>query len=108
MDKNISREPLQNEIGTPLGGSKAWKIVGSDASGNVLLIESLSWEIRWDYAGRTDGQAVYVGYAKPGTSILAATWLMHKFTFVISGDFSIPSRRQVVEGIWDDRTMSFT
>ena len=35
-----------------------------------------------DYAGRTDGQPVYVGWAEPGTSTSAAKWRIAKLTYV--------------------------
>ena len=107
MPTDISQEPLENLIAENLGLKKAWKHVLVDSSGNVLLSESLSWEIRWDYGSRTDGQPEYVGYAKAGTAVGTVAWLLHKFTYTTVGDNDFVSRREVATGNWANRDTYF-
>jgi len=103
-----SREPLQNKVATDLGVVKGWRVIAADSSGNALIVDSLSWEMRFDYEARTDGQPVYVGFAPPGTATTTETWLIQKFTFTVVGQNSFVSRRQVAENVaWDSRTSSF-
>ena len=100
-----SREPLQNEVARTVGSNKVWGTILVDGDGNAVLVDSLSWEIRWDYASRTDGQATYVGYAPSGTATSTEAWLIHKFTFDANG---YVTRRQVATDVaWTARTTSF-
>lgn len=57
------------------------------------------FESRLDYAGRIDGQPVYVGRAAPGTATSAA-WTVEKVTYDVT---NYPTRKQVLTGPWDDR-----
>ena len=102
---NISREPIQNDVAVAVGSYKAWRIVATDESGNALLVDAISWEIRYDYDTRTDGQPVYVGYAKAGTATATETWLIHKFTY--NSDNFVTRRQVATDVAWDDRATSF-
>lgn len=68
---------------------------------------NLTWdryEMRQDAAGRSDGQAVYQGFAAPETATNQGRWTIFKYTY--SGSFI--TRRQVVfKAAWDDRATSF-
>ncbi len=98
---DISKEPLQNRIAATLGVKTAWKMVGADTLGNVLILDSLSWEIRYDYDTRNDGQPVYIGYAPAGTATDTAGWLIHKFTYTND----LVTRRTVTSAVtWDARS----
>ena len=102
---DISREPLQNDVSVALGLNRAWRVVAADGDGNALIADSLSWELRFDYTTRTDGQPIYVGYAQTGSATDSPVWLIQKFTYDAT-DFV--TRRQVVtDKKWDLRTTSF-
>jgi len=58
-------------------------------------------EVYWDYDGRTDGQAVYVGFKQYQTN---SDWLVYKFTY--TSDFA--THRQVAVGSWANRASLFT
>lgn len=102
---DISQEPLQNKVAKDLGTHKAWRVVNADNLGNILIAESLTWEIRYDYAGRADGQPVYIGYVIPGTVTSIEAWLIHKFTY--NGDGFITQRQVVTDKAWDNRSSEF-
>lgn len=59
-------------------------------------------KMKYDYVDRTDGQAVYVGFAKRGTKDTDATWVVHKFTFDVSNQ--VTARQVAVNITWNDRT----
>ena len=104
MGIDISREPLQNQIAGNLSSGRSWKMVATDNLGNVMLLDNLSWEIRYDYGTRKDGQPLYMGFAKAGTAEATPTWLIHKFTYqsIAGTDFVI--RRETGEGAYSLRT----
>ncbi len=104
---DISKEPLQNRVAADVGSSKAWKNVYTDDYGNTLLAEAISWEKRWDYDTRTDGQPVYVGYSVSGTATSSALWIIQKFTYSTIGGYDFVTRRQVAKGSWDGRVALF-
>ena len=59
----------------------------SDAPGAIdgqyrRLSLLLHQAIQLDYAGRTDGQPVYVGWAEPGTATSAPKWRIAFLTYV--------------------------
>ena len=99
--ESIRQEAVQNKVAKDLGVYKGWRTVFVDDAGNMLLAESLSWEIRWDYDGRTDGQPVYAGFAQPGTATTTESWTIQKFTYDVN---NFVTRRQVVSNkAWDNR-----
>lgn len=103
-----SREPLQNLVKRSVGGQTVWGMTLVDADGNTVLVDSLSFEIRFDYDVRTDGQPLYVGYAPAGTAAATAIWLIHKFTFTTIAGVDNVTRRQVATNVaWTARTTSF-
>lgn len=103
--EDISLEPIINKVAKDIGAYKGFRMVSADGSGNTLIAESLSWEIRFDYDTRDDGQPVYVGYAPAGTATSSAAWLIHKFTYDVS---NFVTRRQVVtDKIYDNRATLF-
>lgn len=60
------------------------------------------YEMRQDKQSRTDGQAVYQGFAPPGTPASSANWLIYGYTYDAAGFIT---RRQVkIKGIWDNIT----
>ena len=63
------------------------------------------WRI--DYGTRTDGQAVYFGYAPTGTSESDSEWLIYKFTYDL-GNPAMVTQRDISWGSWADRaTLSY-
>lgn len=59
-----------------------------------------SYETRFDYDVRTDGNPVYIGKAPQGTSTAAITWEVLKFTYDASNR---ATRIEVLTGAWDNR-----
>lgn len=58
-------------------------------------------EHRFDYDGRLDGNAVYIGSATPGSATSAAVWTVLKFTYDATNR---PTRKQVQTNIaYDNR-----
>lgn len=61
----------------------------------------------FDYAGRTDLQPVYIGWATPGVATTDAKWKIRKFTYNADGSVS---QIQYASGdvgfnfIWNNRT----
>lgn len=99
-----SVEPLLNQSAIDLTVGKGLGIVATDGQGNALLVDALSWEMRFDYTGGpTSTEPVYIGYANPGTATSTATWLVHKFTYT----GGVVTRRQVATGSWDGRSGLF-
>ena len=105
--KNISREPLQNDISGLVGVSKVWRFAASDSLGNAIELDGLGWEKRFDYTGRIDGQPVFAGYAKPETPTSQATWLLLKFTYTIINGTGFVTRIQVTTNKWDNILTAF-
>ena len=75
----------------------------SDAPGAIdsqyrRLSLLLHQAIQLDYAGRTDGQPVYVGWAEPGTATSAAKWRIAKLTYVAN---------QVTQVQWANGTIAY-
>ena len=66
---------------------------------NFLDSRPLIWRI--DYAGRSDGQPVYQGFANTGTSEDATDWLIYKFTY--TADPGSVTQRDVSCGSWTGR-----
>jgi len=58
----------------------------------------------FDYAGRVDGQAVYVGRANNDTSQATGTWLIHFFEFDANAFVTQITSK---EGTWDGRVALF-
>ena len=76
------------EIGASFGLAGARKVTDAEKrEHDVELGAKKTVEIpsnmlqRLDYGARTDGQPVYIGYAKRGTPVGTATWLLRKFTY---------------------------
>ena len=58
------------------------------------------YEIRLDYAGRTDGQPVYLGRAANGSASSLGAWNIEFLTYDVDGNIV---RKQVLTGAWDNR-----
>ena len=102
-----SVEPVQNKVSEKFGDTRAWKIVGSDSAGNVLITDSLSWKVRFDYTGRTDGQPVFRGFAEKSAADSDNTWLIHKLTYTAINGTDFLTLREVAEGSWNGRSALF-
>ena len=98
-----SREPLQNKIATDIGGSLAWKILGSDSAGNAILLDGIGFTKRFDYVSRIDGQPVYIGYANPGTAEGTPTWLIQFYEYMSIGGTDFVSSIKIATDSWTGR-----
>jgi hypothetical protein len=63
------------------------------------------WQSKYDKAGRTDGQDVYIGFSLMGSADTDAVWIIYKNTF--DGNGFIAHVQSVENGQWQLRATYF-
>ena len=87
-----------NEYENDMRGLFAWVHKGEEIQTSV--------QFRADYVARTDGQPIFLGFARKGRLTSEDAWLIYKFTYDVNDQVTL---RQSAKGTWDDRAaLSYT
>lgn len=108
LANELTLQSVRDRLSFPLPATQVsdLKSVGiTNNASNPVLTSPVQRENRLDYAGRTDGNPVYVGDAAPGTLTTAAAWNVFKLEYDTSNRLT---RKQVRQGVvWDQRTVGW-
>lgn len=85
---------------TALLATRTFSRGGSELHREEVIGVELVTRMSFDYAGRADGQPVYVGITEQGVAASDPAWIVWRVGYDVEGRMV---DRQVLTGAWDDR-----